>query len=90
MTEGRLRNLEIRKAKRHEETDHIVLDVGSARLHVTLSEQQAAAVVHDGHRQASILLDANEEITTVTHEEDVSVVDRTGSLVDPLATTSRD
>jgi len=88
MTEGRLSNLEIRKAKQHEQTEHVVLDVGSARLHVSLSPEQAAVTAHDGDRQASILLDEDETITTVTHEDDVSVVDRTGSIVDPMAVTS--
>jgi hypothetical protein len=87
MTEGRLEDLEIRKAHTHKNTEHLVADIGSARAHISIADEQACITVHDGGQQASIILNDSEDITTVTHEDDVDVVDRTGSLVDPLAST---
>jgi hypothetical protein len=91
MTEGRLRNLEIRKAKRHEQTEHLVIDIGSARAHISLADggaRQASVTVHDSERQASIILDPNEEIGTVVHEDGIDAIEDTKPLHDPMAVTS--
>ena len=89
MTEGRLKDLEIRRAQHERDTDHLVVDIGSARAHISLTEEKACVTVHDSDTQASIVLDSDEDVTTVAHEEGISVVDRTDGILDPMAVTSK-
>lgn len=90
MTEDYLDSIKIKKAEEHHETEHLVIDIGGARTHISLADGQAVVTVHDSDRQASIILDDDQDVETVSHPDDVACVERTEGITDPMATTSTD
>lgn len=69
-----------------ESTEHVEMRVGDALSYLTHTEDGTTAlVVVDGERQASIILDSDDEINTVTHAPETDVVERSQGAAAPCS-----
>lgn len=69
-----------------EPTEHAQMRLGDSLAYLTHTEDGTAAlVVVDGEKQASIILDEDDKINTVTHAPDTDIVERSRGAAAPLS-----